>query len=120
MVKRIKKIDSSIISDEKMKELNKKWEMEDDKFFSQMIDFIPKMGAFKTAFLTIIVAVYFNLYSLLGYFILLFLNYIGIFSIEIDMYNHPIQALLKLWFAGLAFKGLGTLLYKKLSPQWDL
>ena len=36
------------------------------------------------------------------------------------MYNHPIQALLKLWFAGLAFKGLGTLLYKKLSPQWDL
>lgn len=91
MVKKTQK-DEPLIPYEKMKKLNRQFEMEDDKFFSQMIDFIPKMGAFNTALLTIMVAVYFFLYSLLGYLILSFLNYIGIFSIEIDMYNHPIQA----------------------------
>ena len=118
MVKKIKKEESSI-SYEKMKQFNKDCEMADHKFFERIIEFLPRMGAANTAILTVAMAFSFFLYAILGSFVLFLLSYVG-FYIETDMYNHPLESLLKAWFTGIVSRGLATLLYKKLSPEWDL
>ena len=116
--KKIKKEESSI-SYEKMKQFNKNCEMADHKFFQQILDFLPRMGAANTAILTVAMAFSFFLHAILGIFVLFLLSFTG-FYIETDIYNHPLESILKLWFSGIVARGLATLLYKKLSPEWDL